>query len=78
MTVKTTNGVTTFTPNCSYQTAPKIIDTFMDDEGRKVYVLDNSRTSLADTYDSLWNPVKGKCNFDKKYKGENLDTRKIK
>ena len=56
-------------------TAPKIEETFMDDEGRETYILANGHTQLAEGYNALWNPTRHTPNMDKKYKGEGLDGR---
>lgn len=78
MTKQTINGNLIFHAEVKSYLPPVIVDQFQDDEGEENYILANGNTCLKDRYDQLWLPTKGKCNFDKKYKGENLDTRKIK
>jgi uncharacterized protein YgfB (UPF0149 family) len=56
--------------------APVISEQFTDDEGNLQYILHNGRTTLAEKYNALWNPVKGKV-MPVGYKGENRDKTKI-
>jgi len=75
MTKTTKHGITTFHPNCKCYSAPVIKDQFIDDEGDLTYVLENGNTVLADRYNSLWHPVRGKIDWHTK--GENPDKRHI-
>ena len=77
MTKETINGSTNFHAQVKTYLPPVIVDQFQDDEGRETYVLANGNTSLKEKYDQIWLPTKGKCNFDKSYKGENPDGTKI-
>ena len=54
---------------------PKVLESYINDEGEKMYILDNGRETLAERYNAMWNPIKGKIITDKKYKGEGLDGR---
>lgn len=78
MTVITNkDGNVDYKANVPYQTAPAIKSTFTDKQGNEHYQLANGRSSLKSVYDNLWLPKKGKCNFNKSYKGENPDGTKI-
>ena len=56
------------------KTKPAILDIFMDDEGKENYVLAGGKTTLADRYNQLWNPIKSEVQW--KATGTNPDTRK--
>lgn len=71
------NGNVGFSPDVKYHTAPKVVDSFIDDEGEKVLVLANGNTTLESRYNALWNPLKGKVKPEH-YKGENPDRTKIR
>ena len=76
MTKTTINGVQTFRPDVKANYKPAIVDSFMDDTGEKILVLDNGRETTETRYNALWMPSKGIINW--KSKGENPDSRKIK
>jgi hypothetical protein len=77
MTIVTKQGVTTIRADVPFHTAPAIKSIFTDKQGNEHYQLANGRSSLKSVYDNLWLPKKGKCNFNKSYKGENPDGTKI-
>ena len=66
---------TDFHPAVPTYTQPKVLESYINDEGEKMYILSNGRESLAERYDAIWNPIKGKIITDKKYKGNGLDGR---
>ena len=76
MTKTTINGNTTFHPECKCYTAPKVLESFIDDNGDKVLVLANGNTTLETRYNSLWNPLKGKVK-NEHYKGLNPDRKSL-
>lgn len=57
-------------------TAPKVVEIYTDDEGEEWYGLDNGNQSRADTYNSLWHPVRGSVQ-PKQYMGANPDKTKV-
>lgn len=50
------------------KTAPAILDTFMDDEGKENYVLEGGKTTLADRYNQIWMPIKSAVQWNAKLK----------
>jgi len=75
MTKETKNGAVNFHASVPTYLPPVIKDQFIDDEGNLTYVLESGNTVLADRYNSLWHPVKGKIDWHTK--GENPDKRHI-
>lgn len=71
---KTFNSVN-FVPDVKKNLKPGILDSYIDDEGDKMLVLDNGRECKETIYNAMWLPVKGK--IDWKAKGENPDRRKL-
>ena len=71
MTKTTINGNLTWKADVKANYKPNIVDSFMDDNGEKVLVLDNGRETLESRYNALWMPCKGIVNW--KAKGENPD-----
>ncbi len=70
------------TPSVDYRatvksnTAPDILDSYINDDGELVYVLANGNEALSVKYDAIWNPPKSAI---KPYsKGENPNGRLIK
>ena len=76
MTKKIIDGNITFHADTKMYTAPKVIDSFMDDNGDKVLVLENGNTTLETRYNSLWHPCRGIVKPEN-YKGENPDRRNL-
>jgi hypothetical protein len=74
MTKTTINGVQTFRPDVKANYKPAIVDSFMDDTGEKILVLDNGRETTETRYNALWMPCKGIVNW--KGRGENPDKTK--
>ena len=68
--------ITDYKPEVKFSLQPKILDTFINDEGEKVLVLDNGRETLADRYAAVWGRAIQKI-MPKGYKGTNCDTRPI-
>lgn len=62
-------GVTDFKPERKSYTEPKVIDTFIDDTGEEVYVLENGNTVSKTRHDAIWKPSKGTVKA-KGFKGE--------
>lgn len=71
MTKTTINGTTDFRANVKAYTQPKVIDSYMDDNGDKMLVLDNGREQSETRYNALWMPHRGI--IDWKCKGNNPD-----
>jgi hypothetical protein len=53
-------------------TAPAISERFFDDNGEENYILENGHTTLANQYNNIWHPCKGK--IDMKAKGDMIDS----
>jgi len=68
------NGVQTFRPEVKANYKPAIVDSFIDDTGEKILVLDNGRETPETRYNALWLPNKGI--IDWKSKGSNPDKTK--
>lgn len=56
MTKTTINGNLTWKADVKANYKPNIVDSFMDDNGEKVLVLDNGRETLESRYNALWMP----------------------
>lgn len=54
-------------------TAPKIVESYLTDEGEIMHILDNGRETLDVAYMAIWGKAKGQINW--KAKGENPDGR---
>ena len=74
MTKTTINGNLTWKADVKANYKPNIVDSFMDDNGEKVLVLDNGRETLESRYNALWMPNKGIVNW--KGRGDNPDKTK--
>ena len=55
--------------------APRIEESYMNDEGEIVHILANGNTSLATKYAAMWGVPKTKIH-PKGYKGKDLDGRR--
>ena len=69
------NGNTTYSPKVPTYRQPVIVDQFLDDNLELNYVLASGNTTLANRYDSMWNPKPGIVNM--KAKDGNPDKRRI-
>ena len=58
MTKAMVNGNLTFRAEVKANYKPAIVDSFMDDSGEKILVLDNGRETTETRYNALWNPCK--------------------
>jgi len=68
---------TDFRPQVKTNTAPIIIDTYIDDDtGDTWYNLDNGNSISQVKYDAVWNVKKGIIK-PVGFKGNNLDTRRV-
>ncbi len=76
MTKTIIDGNVNYHATCKMYTAPKVIDSFINDEGEKELVLENGNTTLESRYNDLWHPVKSKIKAEH-YKGENPDRRNL-
>lgn len=76
MTKAMVNGNLTFRAEVKANYKPAIVDSFIDDTGEKILVLDNGRETPESRYNTLWNPAKGKIDWNTK--GDNPDKTKIK
>jgi len=74
MTKAMVNGNLTFRAEVKANYKPAIVDSFIDDTGEKILVLDNGRETKEITYNALWMPSKGIVNW--KGRGENPDKTK--
>ena len=74
MTKTTINGNLTRKADVKVNYKPNIVDSFMDDNGEKILVLDNGRETTETRYNALWNPSKGIVNW--KGRGDNPDKTK--
>lgn len=74
MTKAMVNGNLTFRAEVKANYKPAIVDSFIDDNGEKVLVLDNGRQTTETRYNALWNPSKGIVNW--KGRGDNPDKTK--
>ena len=74
MTKAMVNGNLTFRAEVKANYKPAIVDSFMDDSGEKILVLDNGRETTETRYNDLWNPCKGIVNW--KGRGDNPDKTK--
>ena len=63
-----------FKANVKCNTAPIIIEVFLDDTGEETYILANGNTQPKISYDNLWGGLKGKV-LPKNTKGESVDPR---
>ena len=71
MTKAMVNGSLTFRAEVKANYKPAIVDSFMDDSGEKILVLDNGRETTETRYNALWMPCRGIVNW--KCKGNNPD-----
>ena len=76
MTKTTINGNLSFRADVKANYKPAIVDSFIDDTGEKILVLDNGRETPEIRYNALWMPSKGIVNW--KSKGDNPDRTRIK
>lgn len=67
---------TDFHPEVPTYKQPRVLESYVNDEGETMLILDNGRETLSERYNAIWNPCKGKVITDKKYKGVNVDTTK--
>lgn len=65
---------TDFKANVKSYTAPKILESFVDDAGEIVHILENGNTQTDSLYMKMWGTPKGKIK-PKGYKGNSLDKR---
>lgn len=72
-------GITTtdYRANVPYLTQPKVLESYLDDDGERVFILDNGREQPEVKYNAIWGKVKTKI-MPKSYKGENCDSRPVK
>jgi len=75
MTKTMINGNLGFRADVKANYKPAIIDSYMDDNGEKILILDNGRETPEIRYNALWMPSKGIVNW--KGRGENPDRTKI-
>ena len=75
MTKTMINGNLGFRADVKANYKPAIVDSFIDDTGEKILVLDNRRETPEIRYNALWMPSKGIVNW--KGRGENPDRTKI-
>ena len=75
MTKTMINGNLGFRADVKANYKPAIIDSYMDDNGEKMLILDNGRETPEIRYNALWMPSKGIVNW--KGRGENPDRTKI-
>ena len=68
--------------NCDYKstskkahTAPNIVESFVNDEGEVMHILDNGNQQTDILYMAMWGKVKGVINW--KTKGENPDKTRV-
>ena len=76
MTKTMINGNTAWKADVKANYKPAIVDSFIDDTGEKILVLDNGRETPEIRYNALWMPSKGIVNW--KSKGDNPDRTRIK
>lgn len=76
MTKTMINGNTAWKADVKANYKPAIVDSFIDDTGEKILVLDNGRETPEIRYNALWLPNKVIINW--KSKGENPDRTRIK
>ena len=74
MTKTMINGNLGFRADVKANYKPAIIDSYMDDNGEKMLILDNGRETPEIRYNALWMPSKGIVNW--KGRGENPDKTK--
>lgn len=74
MTKTTVNGHHSFRADVPAYYKPAIVDSYMDDSGEKILVLDNGRETPETRYNALWMPDRGIVNW--KGKGDNPDKTK--
>ena len=74
MTKTTINGNLSFRADLKANYKPAIIDSYMDDNGEKMLILDNGRETPEIRYNALWMPSKGIVNW--KGRGDNPDKTK--
>lgn len=74
MTKTMINGNLGFRADVKANYKPAIVDSFIDDTGEKILVLDNGRETPEIRYNALWLPNKGV--IDWKSKGSNPDKTK--
>ncbi len=74
MTKTMINGNTAWKADVKANYKPAIIDSYMDDNGEKILILDNGRETPEIRYNALWLPNKGI--IDWKSKGSNPDKTK--
>ncbi len=74
MTKTMINGNTAWKADVKANYKPAIIDSYMDDNGEKMLILDNGRETKEITYNALWMPSKGIVNW--KGRGDNPDKTK--
>lgn len=78
MTKTVTNGSTNFHADRKIYVAPAIDESYMNDAGDIIHILHNGNEISDNNYVKHWgSPAKGKIITDRKYKGENLDSRRI-
>ena len=74
MTKTMINGNLGFRADVKANYKPAIIDSYMDDNGEKILILDNGRETPEIRYNALWMPSKGIVNW--KGRGDNPDKTK--
>lgn len=64
--IKTAFGIIEYKAEKLAHSQPKIVESYMDDDGSKMYILDNGNTCKADVYDRIWSVPKGEINWNTK------------
>ena len=60
--------------NVKENTAPKIMESFIDDDGEIIHILENGNTQSDISYMKMWGIPKGKIK-PKSFKGKGIDSR---